>query len=59
MEHGAWWRKSRKQQQKMAAILSYLLFRFIIDLTRLSRQNRKSRFYNIDKLTVGDDKKYH
>jgi len=54
MEHGAWWRKPENGNPKDGGNFVLSAHRFIMGLT--PRQTlRKSPFYNIDKLTVGDE----
>ena len=54
MEHDAWWRKPENGNPKDGGNFVLSAHRFIMGLT--PRQTlRKSPFYNIDKLTVGDE----
>ena len=54
MEHGAWWRKPENGNPKDGGNFVLSAHRFIMGLT--PRQTlRKSPFYNIDKLMVGDE----
>ena len=54
MEHGAWWRKPENGNPKDGGNFVLSAHRFIMGLT--PRQTlRKSPFYNIDKLAVGDE----
>ncbi len=54
MEHGAWWRKPENGSPKDGGNFVLSAHRFIMGLT--PRQTlRKSPFYNIDKLAVGDE----
>ena len=54
MEHGAWWRKPVNGNPKDGGNFVLSAHRFIMGLT--PRQTlRKSPFYNIDKLMVGDE----
>ena len=54
MEHGAWWRKPENGNPKDGGNLVLSAHRFIMGLTP-QQTLRKSPFYNIDKLTVGDE----
>ena len=54
MEHGAWWRKPENGNPKDGGNFVLSAHRFIMGLTP-QQTLRKSPFYNIDKLTVGDE----
>mgnify|MGYP001678245323 FL=1 len=54
MEHGAWWRKPENGNPKDGGNFVLSSHRFIMGLTP-QQTLRKSPFYNIDKLTVGDE----
>lgn len=54
MEHGAWWRKPENGNPKEGGNFVLSAHRFIMGLTP-QQTLRKSPFYNIDKLTVGDE----
>ncbi len=54
MEHGAWWRRPENGNPKDGGNFILSAHRFIMGLT--SEQTlRKSPFYNIDKLALGDE----
>ena len=54
MEHGAWWRKPENGNPKDGGNFVLSAHRFIMGMTP-QQTLRKSPFYNIDKLTVGDE----
>ena len=54
MEHGAWWRKQENGNPKDGGNFVLSAHRFIMGLTP-QQTLRKSPFYNIDKLAVGDE----
>ena len=54
MEHGAWWRKPDNGNPKDGGNFVLSAHRFIMGLTP-QQTLRKSPFYNIDKLAVGDE----
>ena len=54
MERGAWWRKPENGNPKDGGNFVLSAHRFIMGLTP-QQTLRKSPFYNIDKLTVGDE----
>ena len=54
MEHGAWWRKPENGNPKDGGNFVLSAHRFIMGLTP-QQTLRKSPFYNIDKLAVGDE----
>ena len=54
MERGAWWRKPENGSPKDGGNFVLSAHRFIMGLTP-QQTLRKSPFYNIDKLTVGDE----
>ena len=54
MEHGAWWRKPENGNPKDGGNFVLSAHRFIMGLTP-QQTLRKSPFYNIDKLMVGDE----
>ena len=54
MEHGAWWRKPENGNPKDGGNFVLSAHRFIMGLTP-QQTLRKSPFYNIDELTVGDE----
>jgi sortase family protein len=54
MEYGAWWRKPENGNPKDGGNFVLSAHRFIMGLTP-QQTLRKSPFYNIDKLTVGDE----
>lgn len=54
MEHGAWWRKPENGNPKDGGNFVLSAHRFIMGLTP-QQTLRKSPFYNIDRLTVGDE----
>ena len=53
MEHGAWWRKPENGNPKDGGNFVLSAHRFIMGMTP-QQTLRKSPFYNIDKLAVGD-----
>ena len=54
MERGAWWRKPENGNPKDGGNFVLSAHRFIMGLTP-QQTLRKSPFYNIDKLTIGDE----
>ncbi len=54
MEHGAWWRKPENGNPKDGGNFVLSAHRFIMGMTP-QQTLRKSPFYNIDKLAVGDE----
>lgn len=54
MEHGAWWRKPENGNPKDGGNFVLSAHRFIMGLTP-QQTLRKSPFYNINKLTIGDE----
>lgn len=54
MEHGAWWRQEQNGNPVEGGNFVLSAHRFIMGLTPQQTQ-RKSPFYNIDKLAVGDE----
>ena len=54
MEHGAWWRRPENGNPKDGGNFILSAHRFIMGLTP-EQTLRKSPFYNIDKLALGDE----
>lgn len=54
MEHGAWWRRPENGNPKDGGNVVLSAHRFIMGLTP-QQTIRKSPFYNIDKLRIGDE----